>query len=469
MSEYNTQSTTYTAGYVTAYGAAKRGGYTGTYEEFCAAIAGMAVTVEDLENFSVVINTLSPGSSATASYANGVLTLGVPQGAKGDKGDKGDTGEVSQAELDEAIGQIKNDLSELEHTYSAFVVETESGSVASFSDGADDVPVKDLQVAIEPVQSGSGDPSPDNVRPISGWTGVNVTRTGKNLCYADASHLFPRGDGLTIVTDETLFTAYAKIPKNTDIVFSCVSKPSRYSAFGFSEEPAVGVICHAISITTLSQTAYKMNSGDYEYIGFYYGPNEVANIMIEVGSTGSTYEPYQGETYEVDWTTEAGTVYGGTLDVTTGVLTVDRAYKNVALSNFEYNVSINCLLGYSSYNTFADAKAPANNNTKFNAVADAIGINSAGAINGGSDGLGITATKDVYLRSSGLTSKAEYLTAFPNGINVVYELATPQTYQLTPHEVSTILGQNNIFADTGNVTVQYRADTKLYIDKVLSA
>ena len=113
MSEYNTQSTTYTAGYVTAYGAAKRGGYTGTYEEFCAAIAGMAVTVEDLENFSVVINTLSPGSSATASYANGVLTLGVPQGAKGDKGDKGDTGEVSQAELDEAIGQIKNDFAEL--------------------------------------------------------------------------------------------------------------------------------------------------------------------------------------------------------------------------------------------------------------------------------------------------------------------------------------------------------------------
>lgn len=113
MSEYNTQSTTYTAGYVTAYGAAKRGGYTGTYEEFCAAIAGMADVVGDLENFSVVINTLSPGSSATASYANGVLTLGVPQGAKGDKGDKGDTGEVSQAELDEAIGQIKNDLSEL--------------------------------------------------------------------------------------------------------------------------------------------------------------------------------------------------------------------------------------------------------------------------------------------------------------------------------------------------------------------
>ena len=115
MSEYNTQSTTYTAGYVTAYGAAKRGGYTGTYDEFCAAIAGMAGTVEDLENFSVVINTLSPGSQATASYADGVLTLGVPQGAKGDKGDKGDTGEVSQADLDAAIEEVSGDIAELKN------------------------------------------------------------------------------------------------------------------------------------------------------------------------------------------------------------------------------------------------------------------------------------------------------------------------------------------------------------------
>ena len=111
MSEYTTtQSTTYTAGYVTAYGAAKRGGYTGSYADFCAAIAGLADTVADLEEFSVIINTLSPGTQATASYADGVLTLGVPQGAKGDKGDKGDTGEVSQEELDEAVNDLKADL-----------------------------------------------------------------------------------------------------------------------------------------------------------------------------------------------------------------------------------------------------------------------------------------------------------------------------------------------------------------------
>ena len=36
-------------------------------------------------------------------------------------------------------------------------------------------------VAFSPIQSGSGDPSPTNVRPISGWTAVTVTGAGENL------------------------------------------------------------------------------------------------------------------------------------------------------------------------------------------------------------------------------------------------------------------------------------------------
>ena len=65
-------------------------------------------------------------------------------------------------------------------TLKAFPTDTASGAVASFADGAN-VPVKSLIVNIDPVQSGSGDPSPTNVRPISGWSEVNVEHAGKNL------------------------------------------------------------------------------------------------------------------------------------------------------------------------------------------------------------------------------------------------------------------------------------------------
>ena len=53
-----------------------------------------------------------------------------------------------------------------------------------------------------------------------------------------------------------------------------------------------------------------------------------------------------------------------------------------------------------------------------------------------------------------------------SGVQLVYELATPQTYQLTPVEIEMLLGDNNVWADTGDSTVAYRADTKLYIQKI---
>ena len=56
----------------------------------------------------------------------------------------------------------------------------EDVDIASFSDGAS-LPMTSLKVGIEPIQEGSGDPSPENVRPISGHTEANVSVVGKNL------------------------------------------------------------------------------------------------------------------------------------------------------------------------------------------------------------------------------------------------------------------------------------------------
>ena len=56
-----------------------------------------------------------------------------------------------------------------------------------------------------------------------------------------------------------------------------------------------------------------------------------------------------------------------------------------------------------------------------------------------------------------------------NGCEYVVPLATPLTVQLTPSQMSTLLGENHIWADTGDTEVTYRADTKRYIDGVASA
>lgn len=81
-------------GAVTAYAYAVAGGYTGTEEEFEELLGNIAIDLGEIENLSVVAETLPAGSSATASYADGVLTLGIP---------KGDTGDVTPVQMNSAI------------------------------------------------------------------------------------------------------------------------------------------------------------------------------------------------------------------------------------------------------------------------------------------------------------------------------------------------------------------------------
>lgn len=59
---------------------------------------------------------------------------------------------------------------------------TVKGPIASFR-SADKTPIESLKLHFLPKQEGSGDPSPSNIRPITGWTGCNAYKTGKNMCH----------------------------------------------------------------------------------------------------------------------------------------------------------------------------------------------------------------------------------------------------------------------------------------------
>ena len=96
--------------------------------------------------------------------------------------------------------------------------------------------------------------------------------------------------------------------------------------------------------------------------------------VFEGAKTLEDFVAYNGSTTVIDWTDEAGTIYGGDLDLNTGVLTSRYA----------------------------------------------------------SDGS---------------------------------ELVDPVEYDLEPVILSTYKGENCIWADAGNMTVNYRADIGLYIDK----
>ena len=90
--------------------------------------------------------------------------------------------------------------------HGSYAQSTESGSVATFT-SVSDRPFTDVTATITPVQSGSGDPSPSNVRPITGWTGAKVIVNNGN--YWNDSYFSTASDPMQLITDpESPFYGY---------------------------------------------------------------------------------------------------------------------------------------------------------------------------------------------------------------------------------------------------------------------
>ena len=168
--------------------------------------------------------------------------------------------------------------------------------------------------------------------------------------------------------------------------------------------------------------------------------------QIHVSPTTSADD---GRTVAVDWTDEAGTVYGGMLDMTTGVLTVTYVYyENAGTGNWGETTT-----GGSRYYIGG-------------VTMDALDSDTSGVCNIGklvhdyyADGVQISRNGRISLCGSlhSFFSTLEDVKAYfaVNPLQVVYKLATPITYQLTPQEVTALAGQNNIWANCGDIAVEY--------------
>lgn len=184
----------------------------------------------------------------------------------------------------------------------------------------------------------------------------------------------------------------------------------------------------------------------------------------------------QGSLYSITFPTEAGTVYGGSLNGKTGVMTIDKAsvildgteswtYNNrTDIDNFAYAYSsVLDSVCNNQGNFYCDKLCPVYGKITQSYATDKSICNISNADT--SSLLRIKILKSLLPEESkdGFSS---WLST--NHVNLVYTLATPVTYQLTPVEVTTLLGENTISADTGAVDVTYRADTKTYIDQKIA-
>lgn len=359
----------------------------------------------------------------------------------------------------------------------SFVVGEASGSIASFPDGADNVPVKDLVVNIQPKQAGTGDPSPSNVRAISGWTEANLYVRGLNLWDEEYLQGYYDSAGRFQSASNQLCTKNS-ISVCPNITVRFIIPMTASSTFNIVERDADGGFLRRYSRTYNPSTGHFdfTISSDCYYIDInfstYYGATYNNDISINYPATDSTYHKYDADStaYNVSFGT-AGTVYGGTLDVTTGMLTVTHIGRSYDGSeNWTWYASLNSVLLADAL----DGRANLGVNTRILGICSHVATQSNGELPSGTISAAGTNNSQLQCKQIGTNFGVEtvslagwkaYLGTTP--LQLTYELAQPVSYQLTPTEVKTLLANNNIWSDTGSVaSCEYRADTRLYIEKL---
>ena len=306
-----------------------------------------------------------------------------------------------------------------------------------------------------------------NICPISGYTGCNVVRTGKNLLDDSGIQLLPTQ--LRIARDEGIGG------KPFLLKGGCT-----YTLSYNSSEPATALYFIRPYTSVSNALAAQFNAKSITYtpiedieVGCVMEwangrPENITHLMLVEGSTAMDYVPYTGSTIPVSFPTEAGTVYSGAIDPISGKLVVDKI--DVTLKGTD-SWSGNYVGGF--FTPKHDMKKVQNytstilSDTLPTIVSHGHFSVSTCGISGYADGNNAYPNQNwIYIKIAGVETISDlrtYLEAHP--IHVLYELATPIEYQCTPTEVKTLLGTNNIWLDTGTITeCVYPKDTKKYID-----
>lgn len=132
-------------------------------------------TADRLSGLGAEAKTLEPGSQATVAVEDGKIVYGIPRGDQGERGPQGEPGADGVQINDAAINTA-------DAWSSQQIVDTLCPAFEETGNPVTCYPVANyplgVSVSWEPHQEGEGDPSPENVRPITGLDAVTVTLSG---------------------------------------------------------------------------------------------------------------------------------------------------------------------------------------------------------------------------------------------------------------------------------------------------
>ena len=182
-----------------------------------------------------------------------------------------------------------------------------------------------VKASWEPVQEGSGDPSPDNVRPIKGRDSVRVERCGENLLnikpfnkdtYKGITYEYVPDGGIHVSG-----TALTSVDSPTFPVW--LLPPGKYFGLelGSGIHASIVVQRNGKNLWLNAKGAFEILAGDvtkywYAIVSAGATVDKTVYPYIVPGTTApTTYTPYIGQT---DTLTLPETVYGGEVDAVSG-------------------------------------------------------------------------------------------------------------------------------------------------------
>lgn len=334
-----------------------------------------------------------------------------------------------------------------------------------------------------------------NECPISGHTGAEIVRDGKNLFDSNWWNVSGTGTSITKGTGSvkivnTSGTRYAGCNAlaadglmNTDQLPT--SKGGKYTiSFDLSGTLTatwiIGLrrkrdnVFHSTYRVSTSETGHYSFTFDMDTLtdNYYISASRtgnstadldvtISNFQIEVGETETAYEPYSGTTVTVSF---GQTVYGGTLTVNEdGTGSVVATMASVTLTGATQITGFSPSADYGSYGQLASG-AEVNNGSIMCISNMAQGIsfdNRIGASYRTKDRCYVDNNGNVTLRASSereITTATDLFNVF-NGCMIVYSLATPITIQLTPGQVEALQGNNTVWIDdSSEIKVTYRSN-----------
>ena len=184
-------------------------------------------------------------------------------------------------------------------------------------------------------------------------------------------------------------------------------------------------------------------------------------IGLQKSVTTDDYVPFRKNRY----TTDLGqTVYGGTLDVVSGVLTVDRVCKTLTTAR---NLS-GAYAGSIIYNRSSAETTDADFTKPFICNGLEYVGNQMSAFRFGTCINALGTSFNLWIKDGAFADLSE-ATAWlqANTTQICYYLAEPQTYTLTAQQVALLMGTNNVWSDSGEVTLEFGQNPNYLINPTL--